>query len=139
MCLLGEEGLCSWWPEDWYPSEPDARGSLYPDLESSEVPLYWDTAEPATVLSIAIIRFYQGNLAQLRTGACPFLPSCSRYGLAAISEYGAFWGWLMTLDRIFYRENEHIYSCYPRVRVGREDKPFDPPRFDYIWGEMPEL
>jgi uncharacterized protein len=109
----------------------------YPDLDKQPVKKYWDTAAPATVLSIALVRGYQTIFSHYRAGDCPFEPSCSRYGLLALQRHGPFWGWLMTLDRIFYRENSGMYRNYPRISVGRWDKPYDPPTFDYIWDPVP--
>ena len=125
-----------WWPEGWYDQATQGAPGNYPDIEEMEVPFFWDTAEPARILSIALIRTYQTGFSKFRTGNCPFHPSCSRYGLRAISDYGALWGWLMTIDRMFFRENQDMYHHYPRVEVGLESRPYDPPRFDFLFQEI---
>lgn len=125
-----------WWPDGWYEDAAPQPGQ-YPDMEKMKVPFYWDTAEPATVFSIAFVRFYQTALSRTRSGNCPFWPSCSRYGLRALHDYGAFFGWIMILDRMFFRENIHMYSDYPRVLRGRESYPYDPPAFDYLLKPVP--
>lgn len=124
-----------WWPEGWYDRRAEGGPGFYPDIEKMELPFYWDTAEPLKVLSIGFIRFYQTYLSRFRKGDCPFHPSCSRYGLRAIHDYGWVWGWLMIVDRIFYREGGNIYSDYPKVRIHGEMRPYNPPRYDYIWAD----
>jgi hypothetical protein len=126
-----------WWPEGYYDQAPGSTPDPYRDIHQMEVPFFWDTAEPATVASVAFIRFYQTTLSRLRTGACPFFPSCSRYGLRAVHDHGAVWGWLMTLDRIFFRENRDMFHNYPWVNTELDASLFDPPAADYIWRELP--
>jgi len=52
-------------------------------------------------IPIAIIRFYQYAISPLLKPSCRFTPSCSQYGLDAITKYGAFKGSWMALKRIF--------------------------------------
>jgi len=125
-----------WWPEGWYDEASRGRPGYYPDIDVVKVPFYWDTAAPFEVLSVGFIRFYQTSLSRFRTGDCPFQPSCSRYTLRAIHDHGPFWGWLMAIDRIFYRENGAIYRNYPRVMVHEESRPYDPPKFDWPGGDV---
>jgi uncharacterized protein len=49
---------------------------------------------------IAAIRMYQENFSRLRSGECGFRPSCSRYGVNAVADYGPFTGLMMTGDRL---------------------------------------
>ena len=123
----------SWWPEGWYDTDQTGRPGYYPDIEKMKAPFYWNTAEPFTILSVGFIRFYQTVLSRTRSGNCPLWPSCSRYTLRAISDYGPYLGWIMALDRMFLRENGDIYRAYPRIKRGFEMLPFDPPRFDYLF------
>ena len=46
-----------------------------------------------TVL-IKWIRFYQKYLSPLKRTRCPYIPTCSQYGLEAIQKYGALKGGL---------------------------------------------
>jgi len=126
-----------WWPAGWYGRDQVLGPGSYSDLDPMTLDSYWDTAAPAAVLSVGVVRIYQTVFSHFRTGACPFEPSCSRYGLRALGRYGPFWGWLMTVDRIFFRENEGIYRNYPRMEQGGWDKPYDPPQFDYLWEPIP--
>lgn len=49
---------------------------------------------------LAGIRFYRKYLSPLKTTRCPYIPTCSEYGLEAIEKYGALKGGLMALWRI---------------------------------------
>ena len=46
-------------------------------------------------LMIKAIRFYQKFLSPLKSTKCPYIPSCSQYGLEAIEKYGALKGGLL--------------------------------------------
>ena len=130
------------WPAGWYqepplslqPSSEDAQA--YRDLDAAPYAWWWDVASPQDVLSIAIIRGYQLFLSPRRAGICPLQPSCSRYGLKAIVSYGAVWGWLMTLDRMFYRENASLFADSLQVERHGFPWPYDPPHYDYLWSEV---
>lgn len=49
---------------------------------------------------IAGIRFYQKYLSPMKRTRCPYIPTCSQYGLEAIEKYGAIKGSLLALWRI---------------------------------------
>ncbi|QKG85824.1 membrane protein insertion efficiency factor YidD [Kroppenstedtia pulmonis] len=57
------------------------------------------------VLAIWLIRLYQRYISPLTPPTCRFAPTCSRYGLIAISRYGFWRGGWMTLKR--------IVKCHP--------------------------
>ena len=46
------------------------------------------------------IKMYQKYISPMKTTKCPYIPSCSQYGLEAIEKYGAFKGGFMALWRI---------------------------------------
>ena len=48
----------------------------------------------------ASIPSYQKYLSPLKTTKCPYIPTCSNYGIQAIEKYGALKGGLLTLWRI---------------------------------------
>lgn len=56
-------------------------------------------------LMLRIIRFYQKRISPLKPPTCRFYPSCSQYGLEAITRFGAFKGGLLTIIRIL--------KCHP--------------------------
>ena len=48
---------------------------------------------------IAVIKFYKKCISPLTSSKCKYYPTCSSYGLEAISVHGAFKGGLMTVWR----------------------------------------
>ena len=54
---------------------------------------------------ILLIRIYQVVLSPILMPSCRYTPSCSQYGIEAISKYGPFKGGLMAVKRIL--------SCNP--------------------------
>lgn len=63
---------------------------------------------------LAVIRFYRKYLSPLKTTRCPYIPTCSEYGLEAIEKYGALKGGLMALWRIL-RCNPFSHGGYDPV------------------------
>ena len=61
------------------------------------------------------IRIYQKYLSPLKHTKCPYYPTCSQYGLAAIEKYGAFKGGLMAIWRIL--------RCNPFSKGGYDPVP----------------
>ena len=51
-------------------------------------------------LFIFLIILYQKYLSPLKTTRCPYIPTCSQYGLEAIQKYGALKGGLLAAWRI---------------------------------------
>lgn len=66
-------------------------------------------------IMIAAIRFYQRYLSPLKHTKCPYIPTCSQYGLEAIKKYGAIRGGLMALWRII--------RCNPFSKGGYDPVP----------------
>lgn len=51
-------------------------------------------------LLIQLILLYRVTLGRLIGGHCRYLPSCSQYGIDAITKYGAMRGGWMALKRV---------------------------------------
>ena len=49
---------------------------------------------------IALIRMYQKYISPLKTTKCPYIPTCSQYGIEAIEKHGAIKGSLLAAWRI---------------------------------------
>ena len=49
---------------------------------------------------IRSIRMYQRYLSPLKSTRCPYIPTCSQYGLEAVEKYGAVKGGAMAAWRI---------------------------------------
>jgi putative membrane protein insertion efficiency factor len=48
---------------------------------------------------ILLIRFYKVAISPWLPSACRYIPTCSEYGIDAISKYGPFKGGYLTLKR----------------------------------------
>jgi len=66
-------------------------------------------------LLIALIRFYQKYISPMKSTKCPYIPSCSQYGLEAIEKHGAIKGSLMAIWRIL--------RCNPFSKGGYDPVP----------------
>ncbi|MBR5222804.1 MAG: membrane protein insertion efficiency factor YidD [Clostridia bacterium] len=66
-------------------------------------------------LLIFLIRFYQKNISPLKISCCRFTPTCSQYGIEAISTHGAFKGMALTFWRIL--------RCNPFCKGGYDPVP----------------
>jgi hypothetical protein len=64
---------------------------------------------------IKLIRIYQKYLSPLKNTKCPYVPSCSQYGLEAIQKYGAIKGSLLAIWRIL--------RCNPFSKGGYDPVP----------------
>ena len=49
---------------------------------------------------ITLIKFYQKYLSPLKHTKCPYIPTCSQYGLEAVEKYGVIKGCLLAIWRI---------------------------------------
>ena len=65
-------------------------------------------------LFIFLIKLYQKYLSPLKTTRCPYIPTCSQYGLEAIQKYGALKGGLLAAWRIL-RSNPFSSGGYDPV------------------------
>ena len=51
-------------------------------------------------LLIIAIKFYQKYISPMKSTKCPYIPTCSQYGVDAISKHGALKGGILTVWRI---------------------------------------
>lgn len=51
-------------------------------------------------LLIVAIKFYQKYLSPMKRTRCPYIPTCSQYGLEAVQKHGALKGSILTAWRI---------------------------------------
>lgn len=64
---------------------------------------------------IKLIQFYQKYLSPMKSTRCPYIPSCSQYGLEAIEKYGAVKGSILAAWRIL--------RCNPFSKGGYDPVP----------------
>ena len=67
-------------------------------------------------LLIFLIKFYQKDISPLKTTKCPYIPTCSAYGLEAVEKYGALKGGLLAVWRII--------RCNPFSKGGYDPVPW---------------
>ena len=63
---------------------------------------------------IWLIKFYQKYFSPLKSTKCPYIPTCSQYGLEAVEKYGALKGGLLAMWRIL-RCNPFSHGGYDPV------------------------
>ena len=67
---------------------------------------------------IKSIKMYQRYISPMKGTKCPYIPSCSQYGLEAVEKYGALKGGWLALKRIcrchpFYHGKHPYYDPVP--------------------------
>lgn len=72
----------------------------------------------ATLLAKGLIRGYQLLISPVLPGTCRYMPTCSQYGLEAVTRYGAFKGGWLALKR--------LGRCHPWGGWGYDPVPEDP-------------
>lgn len=66
-------------------------------------------------LFLFIIKFYRKYISPMKSTKCPYIPSCSEYGMEAIKKYGALKGGALALWRII--------RCNPFSKGGYDPVP----------------
>ncbi len=66
-------------------------------------------------LLIILIKWYRKYISPMKRTKCPYVPSCSEYGLEAIEKYGAIKGSLLAVWRIL--------RCNPFSKGGYDPVP----------------
>ena len=66
-------------------------------------------------LVINLIKFYRKYISPMKRTKCPYIPTCSEYGLEAVEKYGAVKGSFLALWRII--------RCNPFSRGGYDPVP----------------
>ena len=64
---------------------------------------------------IALIKFYRKFISPMKRTKCPYIPSCSEYGLEAIEKHGALKGSFLAAYRIL--------RCNPFSKGGYDPVP----------------
>ena len=64
---------------------------------------------------IWLIRLYQKYISPMKRTKCPYIPTCSQYGLEAVQKYGALKGGLLAVWRIL--------RCNPFCKGGIDNVP----------------
>jgi uncharacterized protein len=78
--------------------------------------------------STGLIRLYQQLISKHDLPTCNFSPSCSRFGMACIQEYGFFRGVLLTADRLL---RDHGIMMSQHYHFDEHTGKYDDPIADY--------
>lgn len=91
----------------------------------------------STSLYSKLLWFYKDKVSPKQGERCPCFPSCSTYTLYSMQEYGFFWGFIMGVDRIYFRESLDVIHRihYLTVRVNNNEKVYDPPEANFIFSK----
>jgi hypothetical protein len=73
---------------------------------------------------IWLILFYRKYLSPLKSTKCPYYPTCSTYGLEAVTKYGALKGGLLSLWRILRCNpfSKGGYDPVPSININGKSK-----------------
>ena len=123
---------CAFGPEDW----ETAKSQLRVDHRKSPTPV---SGSSLNVLFYGPVHFYREHLSKKRTAHCPCYPSCSKFAVDSFKKYGFFFGSLMTVDRMFYRENSSMSRYYLAIKTDSGYRFKDVPEMDYIFTPKKEL
>lgn len=77
------------------------------------VPFNPRESAPIRLFSTGLIRIYQKYISTQDLPACNLSPSCSRFGMGAIQEYGFFRGIVLTADRLLRDNGMALHTHYP--------------------------
>lgn len=67
------------------------------------------------IFLLFLIKCYRLYISPLKSTKCPYVPTCSQYGMEAIEKHGAFKGGLLTVWRIL--------RCNPFSKGGYDPVP----------------
>jgi putative membrane protein insertion efficiency factor len=70
-----------------------------------------------------LIRLYQKFISSQDGPTCNFVPSCSRFGMACIQEYGMLRGFLLTSDRLLRCNGSESRHHHKDVTTGKHIDP----------------
>jgi len=78
-----------------------------------------------------LITFYQKIISPIDGDRCPMYPTCSQYGLLAISKHGPAIGIIMTADRLIHEADEKQFVALKKV--GSRYRYVDPVENNDFW------
>jgi putative component of membrane protein insertase Oxa1/YidC/SpoIIIJ protein YidD len=107
-------------------------GGIFPVLaeETAYDVLVTEPYREESVLQQAI-RFYQEHISSHDGARCLYYPTCSDFYRQAAARYGFFWGTIMIIDRMVYREDPASMSHYEYIEERRSFS--DPIYHNYIF------
>ena len=100
-----------------------------PDTVWAEDALLHTLPDAEGGLGQAALRYYQADVVPRMARPCPAWPSCSMYARYSVARWGLVPGSLMTLDRMFFRENAAFVGGRTAFtfRLDGRTRVYDPP------------
>lgn len=127
-----------WGPAEFYKNGESAleKPEILDNLTGKErhlATVEYDT-NPVKIGMRNLLLFWQKTLSGRDNSRCPFEPTCSQFSKECVHQYGAFYGLLMTGDRL-QREYPGMPEVgdYPYIRTGPYLKPHDEPEDNFIF------
>jgi putative component of membrane protein insertase Oxa1/YidC/SpoIIIJ protein YidD len=118
---------------DWTTPPPPRPRESWERLAVRDTPLPQTTA-PAALLGEDLLWFYQHTLSGNTGTECPHYPSCSRYSLIAVDDYGLVIGVIMTAERLERcHDDANDVGQYPWRDIDGQRLIWDPPVLDAWW------
>lgn len=84
------------------------------------------------------LRYYQQNVSPRQGTKCPASPSCSNFTMQSMGRFGFAIGFIMGLDRIYFRENfdmKYLKHYLPVVLENNTTRVYDPVEANYIFSK----
>jgi putative component of membrane protein insertase Oxa1/YidC/SpoIIIJ protein YidD len=84
------------------------------------------------------LRSYQKNVSPKQGQKCPASPSCSNYTLTAMRKYGFTAGFIMGMDRMYFRENfdmKYLKHYRQVVLKNNTTRVYDPVEANYVFSK----
>ena len=79
------------------------------------------------------VRFFQVVISPIDGPRSPSYPTGSAYGMSAMKKHGAFWGIIITADRLIHEADQPLG---PIISLHNKDRYFDPVERNDFW--LPE-
>ncbi|WP_143536769.1 membrane protein insertion efficiency factor YidD [Rubricoccus marinus] len=100
-----------------------------PDTTWAEDALLHTLDAPEAGLGQVALRYYQREVSPRMARPCPAWPSCSMYARYSVGRWGLVPGSLMTIDRLFFRENAAFVGGQTTFtfRLDGRTRVYDPP------------
>ena len=89
--------------------------------ETPQENISFNPQEPSELKLVAtgLIRLYQRFISSQDAPTCNFIPSCSRFGMACIQEFGMFRGILLTADRLLRCNGSQSSHYHRELNTGK--------------------
>ena len=99
--------------------------------EEHKEAIHFNPTEPSELklVTTGLIRFYQKYISSQDGSVCGFSPSCSRFGMACIQEYGVLRGILLAADRLIRCNGLKSRHYYRDLTTGKYSDPIS----DYVF------